>query len=140
MSTTGSAKNVLNSDVEIKGNLKFSGELTFEGKLEGEIASDGTLHLGDPAVVNGNISVGTVVVRGKINGNVVAKDKIEIKSKAEVFGDIRAAKLVIEEGVTFVGKTEVNPNKVAPSSAPRSGSSAPPDLAKTGEAAKLRSI
>ena len=105
-----SSKNVLNSDVEIKGNVRFSGELTFDGKLDGEIHSDGTLNLSENAVVNGNISVGTVVVRGKVNGNVAAKDKIEIKSKSEVFGDIRSAKLVIEEGVTFVGKTEVNPN------------------------------
>lgn len=112
--TPGGSKNVLNSDVEIKGNLKFSGELTFDGKLEGEVQSDGTLLLGDSAVVNGNISAQTVVVRGKVNGNVVAKDKIELKAKTELFGDIRAAKLAIEEGVTFVGKTEVNPNKVSP--------------------------
>jgi cytoskeletal protein CcmA (bactofilin family) len=109
-----SAKNVLTSDVEIKGNLRFSGELTFEGKLEGEITSEGTLHLGDSAVVNGNITAGTVIVRGKITGNVSAKDKIELKAKTELFGDVRSSKLVIEEGVTFVGKTEVNPNKVAP--------------------------
>lgn len=112
-------KNVLNSDVEIKGNLKFTGELLFEGKLEGEVNADGVLHLGESGVINGNVNANTVVVRGKINGNVNAKDKIEIKSKAELFGDIRAAKLAIEEGVTFVGRTEVNPNKVAPSAAPR---------------------
>jgi cytoskeletal protein CcmA (bactofilin family) len=115
MSNSNPVKNVLNSDVEIKGNLKFAGELTFEGKLEGEINADGTLHLGDAAVVNGNVNVGTVIVRGKLNGNIVAKDKIEIKAKSELFGDIRGSKLVIEEGVTFVGKTEINPNKVAPS-------------------------
>jgi cytoskeletal protein CcmA (bactofilin family) len=118
MNTPGTTKNVLGSDVEIKGNLKFTGELTFEGKLEGEINSDGTLLLGDAAVINGNINANAVVVRGKVNGNVVAKDKIEIKSKTELFGDIRASKLSIEEGVTFVGKTEVNPNKVAPSPSP----------------------
>jgi len=107
-------KNVLNSDVEIKGNIKFSGELTFDGKLDGEIHTDGTLNLGDGAVINGNISAQSVVVRGKVNGNINAKEKIDIKSKAELFGDIRATKLVIEEGVTYVGKTEVNPNKVTP--------------------------
>src|SRR6266403_1054055 len=127
MSTTGNtSKNVLSSDVEIKGNLKFSGELTFEGKLEGEINSDGILHLGETGSVNGNLNVNSVVVRGKINGNVIAKDTIEIKSTAEVFGDVRAAKLVIEEGVTFVGKTEVNPNKVAAASAK------PPEAPKPG--------
>lgn len=135
--TTG--KNVLTSDVEVNGTLKFSGELTFEGKLEGEIVTEGALHLGDSAVVKGDISAGSVVVRGKVNGNITAKDKIEIKAKTELFGDIKAAKLVIEEGVTFVGKTEVNPNKAAPSPAPapRVGerpleASRPPDLTKLG--------
>jgi len=115
------SKNVLNSDVELKGTLKFAGEMTFDGKLEGDINSEGTLNLGDNAVVKGTIDVGTVIVRGKITGNVIAKDKIDIKAKTELFGDIRAAKLVIEEGVTFVGKSEVNPNKVAPTAPPARG-------------------
>ena len=108
------SKNTLNSDVELKGTLKFSGEMTFDGKLDGDIQSDGVLNLGDNAVVKGNINVNNVVVRGKVNGNVTAREKIDIKSKTELFGDIRAPKLVIEEGVTFVGKSEVNPNKVTP--------------------------
>jgi cytoskeletal protein CcmA (bactofilin family) len=138
MNGTGS-KNVLSSDVEINGTLKFAGELTFEGKLEGDIVSDGTLQLGDSTVINGNVNVTSVVVRGKVNGNITAKDKIEIKSKAELFGDIKSSKLVIEEGVTFVGKTEVNPNKATPSAAPasrlggdRPEAPKPPDLAKAG--------
>jgi cytoskeletal protein CcmA (bactofilin family) len=134
--TPNSAKNVLTSDVEIKGNLRFSGELTFEGKLEGEITTDGTLHLGDSAVVNGNITAGTVIVRGKITGNVAAKDKIELKAKTELFGDVRSSKLVIEEGVTFVGKTEVNPNKVAPA-LQANGGGRMNEPAKPAEPAKL---
>lgn len=118
MNTPGTSKNVLNAEVEIKGNLKFAGELTLEGKLDGEINSEGTLLLGDTAVINGNINAASVVLRGRINGNVVAKDKIEIKAKTEMFGDIKASKLTIEEGVTYVGKTEVNPNKVSPSAPP----------------------
>src|SRR5436190_5295793 len=100
--SNNNSKNVLNSDVELKGSLKFTGEMTFDGKLDGDIGSDGTLLLGDNAVVKGNINVNSVVVRGKVNGNVTAKEKIEIKSKTELFGDIRAPKLIIEEGVTFV--------------------------------------
>src|SRR5687767_6842418 len=97
MNTTpaNTSKNVLASDVEIRGNLRFAGELTFDGKLEGEIVSEGgNLNLGENAVVNGDINVNAVVVRGKINGNLAAKDKIDIKAKAEVFGDVRSAKLV----------------------------------------------
>ena len=127
--TPNTSKNVLSSDVEIKGSLKFSGELTFEGKLEGDIQSEGILNLGDSAVVNGNINVQSVTVRGKINGNITAKEKIEIKAKSEMFGDIRSAKLTIEEGVTFVGKTEVNPNKVAPTAS----SARPGETSRTPE-------
>jgi cytoskeletal protein CcmA (bactofilin family) len=129
MSTTPNtnSKNILNSDVELKGTLKFAGELTFDGKLDGDINSDGVLNLGDNAVVKGNLNVNAVVLRGKVNGNVTAKEKIEIKTKAELFGDIRSPKLVIEEGVTFVGKSEVNPNKVSPSA---------PPLPRGGEAGK----
>ena len=130
MNGTG-AKNVLSSDVEIKGNLKFTGELTFEGKIDGEIQTDGTLQLGDSATVNGNINAQVVVVRGKVNGNINAKDKIEIKTKAELFGDIRASKLSVEEGVTFVGKAEVNPNKIAPTSPrPTADGMKSPEIAK----------
>jgi cytoskeletal protein CcmA (bactofilin family) len=126
------SKNVLSSDVEINGTLKFAGELTFEGKIEGDITSDGSLQLGDSTVINGNVNVNSVVVRGKVNGNITAKDKIEIKAKSELFGDIKASKLVIEEGVTFVGRTEVNPNKATPSPAPTPKlGERPPDLAKT---------
>ena len=121
MNGTGASKNVLASDVEIKGNLKFSGELEFNGKIDGEVNTDGVLNLGDSAVVNGNINAQTVIVRGKVNGNITAKEKIEIKTKAELFGDIRASKLSVEEGVTFVGKTEVNPNKISPTPAARPG-------------------
>ena len=133
MNNSSTGKNVLGADVEIKGNLKFTGEMTFEGKLDGEIQTDGTLNLGDTAVINGNINVQSVVVRGKVTGNINAKEKIELKAKAELFGDIRSTKLVIEEGVTFVGKTEVNPNKVSPTAqTPRP--SAPPT---TPEPAKV---
>jgi cytoskeletal protein CcmA (bactofilin family) len=106
------AKNTLAADVEIKGNIKFAGELFLDGRLEGEIVTDGHLIVGENAVITGDIAVNSVLVRGKVTGNVTARDRIEIKSKSELFGDIKAAKLVIEEGVTFVGKTEVNPNKL----------------------------
>ena len=122
----GGSKNVLNSDVEIKGDLKFAGEMAFDGKIEGDIRGDGSLTLGESSVVQGNIDAQSAVIRGKVTGNISAKDKLEVKGKTELFGDIRAAKLSIEEGVTFVGRAEVNPNKLT---------SAPP-AARLGEGAK----
>jgi cytoskeletal protein CcmA (bactofilin family) len=61
-----------------------------------------------------------VSIEGKINGNILAKDKIEMKATATVNGDIKAKRLSVEDGVTFVGRSEVNPN-AAPAPAPQPG-------------------
>ena len=112
--TPDKSKNTLNSDVEITGRIKFSEELTFDGKIDGEIQTNGTLHLGDNATIKGQVYAGSVVVRGKINGNITAKERIAIKANTELFGNVRAARLVIEEGATFVGQSDISPNKVVP--------------------------
>jgi cytoskeletal protein CcmA (bactofilin family) len=143
--------NCLSLNVELKGNLGFVGELAFDGKLEGDIVSDGVLILGDNAVINGNISVGSVVVRGTINGTITATDRIEIKSNTQLFGDITTSTLVIEEGATFVGKSDVNSKKAkangvsptAPVAAGASNRELPPERASypkappVGRAARL---
>src|SRR5712671_3266444 len=77
-------KDILSSDVEIKGSIKFQKELLIDGKVEGDINSDGTLTVGENAEIRG-----------------------ELKSKCVLQGDLKAARLTIEEGATFIGKSEV---------------------------------
>lgn len=128
--TPGGSKNVLGSDVEIKGDLKFSGEMAFDGKIDGEIRGEGALLLGESSVVMGNIEAQSAVIRGKVTGNIVTREKLEVKAKTELFGDVRAARLSIEEGVTFVGRVEVNPNKLS-STPPSARSIEPPKGAES---------
>jgi cytoskeletal protein CcmA (bactofilin family) len=108
-----SQKNILSSDVEIKGSLKFQNDLTIDGKIEGEINSPGTLTVGENAEVRGEIKTKSVTVLGKVNGNITVDERCELKGRAQLIGDLKAARLVIEEGATFVGKSEVTPNKIA---------------------------
>lgn len=104
--------NILSSDVEIKGNIKFQNELVIDGRVEGEIISNGVLTLGENAEVRGEIKTKTVTVLGKVHGNITVDERCELKNRAVLMGDLKAARLVIEEGATFVGKSEVTPNKV----------------------------
>ncbi len=99
------------SDVEIKGSIMFKDYLRLDGKFEGDIQSGGTLIVGENGVVKAEIQVGNLIVEGKIYGNVVATDKLELRSTAQLFGDIKATRLVIAEGVVFVGKSDVNPSQ-----------------------------
>ena len=106
-------KNLLSADVEIKGSIKFQNELTIDGKIEGEINSAGILTVGENAEIKGEIKTKSVTVYGKVHGNITVEDRCELKGRASLYGDLKATRLVIEDGATFVGKSEVTPNKVA---------------------------
>jgi len=106
-------KNTLSADVEIKGSIKFSSDLTIDGKVEGEITSPGVLVIGENAEVRGEIRTKSVTVHGKVHGNITVEERCELKGRAQLIGDLKAARLVIEEGATFVGKSEVTPNRSA---------------------------
>lgn len=105
------AKNILTSDVDIKGTLKFESELIFDGKIEGEIVSDGTLTLGKNAKVQGEVRTKSATVHGTVTGNITVTEKCELKASSQLTGDLRATRIIIEEGATFVGKSEVTPGK-----------------------------
>jgi cytoskeletal protein CcmA (bactofilin family) len=109
----GAAKNVLANDVEIKGTLKFENELIFDGKVEGEIISDGVLTVGKNAEIRGEIKTKTVTVHGSVFGNITVTEKAELKASSQLTGDLKATRIIIEEGATFIGKSEVTPNKAA---------------------------
>ena len=123
---SATTRNILSSDVEIKGTVKFTNDLIVDGKIEGEISSDGSLTVGENARLKAEIKTATVVVYGKVHGNITALERIELKSTAEVIGDIRTKTLSIEAGAIFVGKstvgtpTQVAAQAAAPASAPAS--------------------
>jgi cytoskeletal protein CcmA (bactofilin family) len=109
----GASKNLLSADVEIKGSIKFQNDLTIDGKVEGEIASPGNLTVGENAEIRGEIKTKSVTVHGKVHGNITVEERCELKARAVLHGDLKATRLVIEDGATFVGKSEVTPNRVA---------------------------
>lgn len=106
-SLMSSNKNILSSDVEIVGNLKFSHDLIIDGKIEGEVVSDGNLTVGENAHVRGEIKTKSVTVFGKVDGNITVSDRCELKSNAQLCGDIAAGTLAIEEGAMFMGASRV---------------------------------
>jgi cytoskeletal protein CcmA (bactofilin family) len=117
-----SGKDILSSDVEIKGSIKFQKELLIDGKVEGEINSDGVLTIGENANIQGEIKTKSITVYGKVVGNITVAERCELKSRCTLQGDLKAARLVIEEGATFIGKSEVTSvaaNKSAPPAAAR---------------------
>jgi cytoskeletal protein CcmA (bactofilin family) len=106
--------NTLAKDVEIKGTIRFAQSLIVEGKLEGEIISDGALTIGENGYVKGNIQSGRIVIFGRVDGDIVSKERCEAKSTAVIVGDITAGSFAIEEGATFQGRSRVGKIPAAP--------------------------
>jgi len=97
----------LGKGTEFKGVLSFEGTIRVDGKVEGEVISKDTLIAGDGAFLQGEISVGTIISSGKVVGNIYASQQVHLLAPANIQGNIKTPKLIIEEGVTFDGKCEM---------------------------------
>lgn len=96
-------KAFLGKNTEFDGKLSFSGTVRVDGHFKGEIAGDGTLIVGEDAVIEAEVHVAHLIVCGEVRGNLFAAEKIEIHPPGKVFGNLQAPAVVMDEGVVFEG-------------------------------------
>ena len=93
--------------VEFKGTISYSGTVRIDGYLDGEIHTDGVLLIGEEAVIQAKITAGTVVCKGKITGDVIAKECVKLRAPAVLNGSVKTPVLSMEDGVLFNGALEM---------------------------------
>ena len=94
--------------VEFKGVIKYQGSVRIDGRLDGEVHAEGTLYLGEQAVITAKISAQSVISKGQITGNITAREKVQLLSPAVMNGEVFSPSLLIEEGVQFNGTLEMS--------------------------------
>jgi cytoskeletal protein CcmA (bactofilin family) len=109
--------NLIAAGTVFEGKLKTPGSIRIDGKVVGEISATQNIAVGPTGDIDGNISARNITIGGKIVGMVVVQDKLVFEAKAVVKGDIRAAKLVIDEGAMFDGKCLMSDKSPAPPAA-----------------------
>ncbi|HVW76861.1 MAG TPA: polymer-forming cytoskeletal protein [Alloacidobacterium sp.] len=98
----------IGKSVQIRGEVKGNEDLVVDGLVEGTITlSDSRLTIGANARVKANVAARDVVVIGTLNGDVNATGRVELRSGSHVIGDLRAARLSIEENAIFSGKVDL---------------------------------
>ncbi|MGH7216564.1 MAG: bactofilin family protein [Nitrospiraceae bacterium] len=114
MSTTNSVSDraedisaFVGKGVEFKGTITYSGTVKIDGYLDGEIHTDGMLLIGEDAVIQAKITAGTIVSKGKLTGEVVAKECIKLRAPAVMNGSVKTPVLSMEDGVLFNGALEM---------------------------------
>jgi len=94
----------LGAGTNYHGKLHFQGAVRIDGNFQGEVVSEGTLVIGQDAVVDGQVQVGQLVLSGRIKGEVEAKNKVVLHKTANLQGNIRTPVLVVEEGAVLEGE------------------------------------
>jgi len=98
---------IIGKGIVIKGELHGEEDLVIEGRVEGSIALKKHLIVETTGVVMADVQTENITIKGEMNGNMVASDKVEITAEARVIGDIKAPRVVIDDGARYRGNVEM---------------------------------
>jgi len=101
--TDGLMNTIVGKDTVITGTVDVKGELRVDGTVKGKIISSDCVTIGATGLVEAEIEANSAVIAGRMVGNIVATEKIELQAKCEMEGDLKTKSLVIEQGAVFCG-------------------------------------
>ena len=134
--TTPGLVGYLYKGCRVSGQLSFQGPVRIDGTVDGEIQCQDTLTIGEGAEIRAKISAKVVIIRGKVEGNVTAKEKLELAAPARLIGNVDSPRLLITEGVVFDGNCSMGVVKQKAGFSSSQGVST--DKAVAAEAPKLQ--
>ena len=112
----------LGQSILVKGELSGSEDLTIDGHVEGKISLKGhNLTIGQNGQIRAELVARTVTIRGKVEGNILASEKVEIQQGGKLDGDITAPRIVIADGAHFRGKVDMETKGAQPAKAAQVG-------------------
>src|SRR3982074_1337050 len=111
---------VIGKSVMIKGQIFSREDLTIDGEVEGSVElHEHRLTVGPHGKLQAGVKAREIVVLGSVHGNVEASDKIDIRKDARLVGDIKTARIVIEDGAYFKGSIDIVKNETPKAAPPR---------------------
>ncbi|OGJ89855.1 MAG: hypothetical protein A2487_19225 [Candidatus Raymondbacteria bacterium RifOxyC12_full_50_8] len=102
---------VIGEGALIEGTVTVGHDIRVDGAIKGKMAIEGDLIVGTTGVVEADITVKSTRIGGRVVGNLVAAERIELEEKASVMGDIKTKDLIINEGALFHGNCSMSPAK-----------------------------
>lgn len=106
---------ILGHECNVEGTIEFKGTMYLDGHVKGRIyGNEGTLIIGEKAVVNADIVVNNAMISGEVNGTVEANERIDVFPPGQVIGDIQAPVISIETGAVFNGSCGMKSSSVMP--------------------------
>lgn len=95
---------IISKNTAINGNININGCTRIDGIIDGTLAVDSDLFIGETGNIRATVYALNATIDGSVSGNIACKGRLELKSSAKVIGDIKCNTLVIAEGALFIGK------------------------------------
>jgi cytoskeletal protein CcmA (bactofilin family) len=108
--SSGIAHNALASGTLVKGNIVAEEDFRIDGKVEGQIECAGKLVIGPQAEITGNMHCQNADIIGRVNGNIIVRDLLSLKSSSVFTGEIIAPRLEVEQGAILNGTFKMQPS------------------------------
>ncbi len=105
--TMSNELNFIGSGTFLEGLIETSGSLRVDGRVKGTIKSNDAVTIGSAGEVIGDVYARSAIIGGKVEGNVIVQEKLILESTSILNGNLRAGKLIIDEGALFNGKSEM---------------------------------
>jgi cytoskeletal protein CcmA (bactofilin family) len=99
--------NIVSIGTVVEGKIRSQGSVRIDGKLVGDVTASESIAVGLTGEIEGNISAKNITIGGKVRGTITASEKIVFEGKSAVKADIRATRLIIDEGSIFDGKVSM---------------------------------
>jgi cytoskeletal protein CcmA (bactofilin family) len=99
---------VIGTKTVIKGEITGDEDIVVEGTIEGQIRIGRDLRVGPGGVVKANVHAQSIVVSGELQGDCQASQRVELQATGKLTGNIRAPRVVIAEGATFRGNSDMS--------------------------------
>jgi cytoskeletal protein CcmA (bactofilin family) len=127
----------IGKSVIVRGELSGSEDLYVDGEVEGSIALKGqSLTIGPNGRVRANLEARNVIVHGRVDGNVNASDRVDLRKSASLTGDISTARVAIEDGAYFKGTIDIQKTEPAARVEPKPAVPVPAPAPVTSTAAQ----
>ena len=106
-SVSSTELNFLGSGTYVEGNIKTESSVRVDGTIKGKLICKNTLTVGVNGQIEGEIEAKNAIIGGKINGKIKVAEKLVLESKSALMGEIKASKIIIEEGAIFEGTSKM---------------------------------
>lgn len=103
----GDSPSLVGRNVQVEGEIRGEENLKIEGNVKGSVKLAGNIVVGKTGVVDAQLEANSVVIQGKVTGNVVARKQLEIQPSGSLIGDCTAQSIDIKEGAVFEGRSQM---------------------------------